>query len=138
MRQYVSVKAILLIAVMVHVDWHVGRPHHISSLSGDWPYHWILGVLTFAALGLFAGLKWPDRPYAPLALNAVAGLFVGHIVEALGEVLAYRESWALVMPAERWRLFFEFAAAGVAGCLLGLGFTILRRRTATGATLERS
>ncbi|MGH7553900.1 MAG: hypothetical protein ACREMQ_12820 [Longimicrobiales bacterium] len=42
------------------------------------------------------------------------------------------------MPAERWRLFFEFMAAGVAGCALGLGVTVLRRRTTTGATLERS
>jgi hypothetical protein len=138
MRRYVSVKAILLIAVMVHVDWHVGRPHHISSLSGDWPYHWILGVLTFAALPLYAARLWPDRLLTALTLNALAGLFTGHIVEALGEVLAYREPWRLVMPAERWRLFFEFAAAGVAGCVLGLGIGRLQRRAAAGGALERS
>jgi hypothetical protein len=111
MRAFRTVGLVLLLALAVHVDWHIGRPVH-HRLSLGWSYHWILGVASFALVTWLVLGKARDGP-GQLALIVIVGLVAGQIGEPIGEVLVYREPWQSVMPAERWHVFLAFAAAGI-------------------------
>ena len=127
MRRYISIWAVLLIMVLVHVDWHFGRGHH-HRLSLSWPYHWLIGLVTFFLLAWFCARKWPEHPFRAALLNGFLGLFAGQIVEPLLEVVGYRVPMTLVFSVERWRVFAQFAAAAAAGLFLGFGMLWARRR----------
>jgi hypothetical protein len=130
MRRYISIWAVLLIMVLVHVDWHFGRAHH-HHLSLSWPYHWVTGLVAFFLLGWFCARKWPDNPLGAALVNGSLGLFAGQVVEPLLEVVGYpRAPMASVFSAERWHVFAQFAAAAAVGLLTGLGMVWARRREA--------
>jgi len=127
MRRYISIRAVLLIMVLVHVDWHFGRGHH-HRLSLSWPYHWVTGLIAFFLLTWFCAWKWPDNPIRAALLNGSLGLFAGQIVEPLLEVVGYRAPIASVFSAERWHVFAQFATAAAVGLLVGIGMVRTRRR----------
>jgi hypothetical protein len=135
MTRYLSIAAILAIMVIVHVDWHFGRGHH-HHLSLSWPYHWITGLAAFFLLALFCARKWPENVAGTALLNGMLGLFAGQIIEPLAEGAIYGGSVASalsVLPAERWRVFGQFAAAAAGGLLLGIGLVRWRQRSASAA-----
>jgi hypothetical protein len=119
--RWLSCGLVVALAAVVHIDWHVGRPVHIGHALG-WSLHWIIAIPTFALItqAILARANWPT-----LASIILQGLFVGQIIEPIGEMLAYGEPWSAVMSAERWRIFFEFAAAGIAASCVTL--TLVRR-----------
>ncbi len=127
MRRYLSIWAVLLIMVMVHVDWHFGRGHH-HHMSLSWPYHWITGLVTFFLLVLFCARKWPEKFASAALLNGALGLFAGQIVEPMLEVIGYRISVATVFFPERWHVFWQFLMAAIAGLLAGIAVVSVRRR----------
>ncbi len=131
MRRYISIPAVLLLVVIVHVDWHLARGHH-HRLSMEWHYHWIIGFAALAALFLFAARKWPKHFLGTAFLNAAIGLFLGQIIEPLLEALGYHVPVAAVFSPERWRVFCEFLIAGVAGSLFGVALVYISRRAASG------
>jgi hypothetical protein len=116
--KYLSIPAILILWVVVHVDWHLARSHH-HRLSTEWHEHWIVGLLAMFALVLFCALKWPERFVLASLLNAAVGLFVGHIGEAWLEALRGHEPLNSGLTPERRHAFFQFSAAGLGGLLLG-------------------
>jgi len=125
---------ILLLAAMVHVDWHVGRGvHHGMSLG--WPCHWIVGAVSLAVVAWLV-LRWQHRLRTLLAV-LVTGLAAGQIVEPWLETLLFRLSWSEVMPAERWRIFLEFTVAGVLGVLLVPATVHVARRVRYGARVPQ-
>ena len=127
MQRYVSIWATLLIAVIVHVDWHFGRGHdHHLSLSLR--YHWMLGLVAFFLLALFCARKWPRNAVVAALVNGILGLFIGQIVEPLLEVVLYRVPVANGFTGERWAVFGQFGAAAVVGLLSGLGIIWFNRR----------
>jgi len=129
MRRYFSIWAILLIMVMVHVDWHLGRGgHHQHRLSFNWPYHWVTGLVTFFLLALFCARKWPENTTGAALLNGVLGLFAGQIVEPILEVVGYRVPVQSVFSPERWYVFGQFALAAAVGLLAGIGIVLANRR----------
>ena len=117
MRRHISILGALLLMVLVHVDWHLGRGHH-HRMSGEWRYHWLLGLAAFFLLVIYVARKWPGNPLPVAILTAAVGLFLGQIVEPLLEVVGYHFPIAIVLSPERWRVFFEFCAAGLAGFVL--------------------
>jgi len=125
MQKYISVPVIVVLWVIVHLDWHLARSHH-HRLSMEWHQHWIVGLAAFAALVLFSAWKWPDGFVWAALLNGAIGLFVGHIGEAWLEAVQSHEPFAV--SAERWRAFYEFTLAGLAGFLLGTVMVFGRRR----------
>jgi hypothetical protein len=127
MRQLISIRSIVLIAVAIHLDFHMGRPHHWEGSLG-WEYHWLFGLVSLFLFGWYVARKWPERPWLVLAVNGLLGLFVGQIIEPLGEVLFYRESLRNVYPPERWIVFGEFALAGLVGAVLGILLFLASRR----------
>jgi hypothetical protein len=126
MRRYISWWSVVAIAVMIHVDWHLGRGHH-HRLSLSWPYHWITGWITFLLLALFCARKWPATPFRTALLNGVLGLFAGQIVEPLLEALGYRTPVGMIFSPERWHVFGQFAIAAVVGLLAGFAVGAARR-----------
>ncbi len=121
MRRYVSIWAVLVIMVMVHVDWHLGRGHH-HARSLNWPYHWVTGLVTFLLLVFFCAGKtrWPKNPGGPALLNGILGLFAGQIVEPVLEVVAFRLPVATVFSPERWLIFGQFVEGSLGGLIIGL------------------
>lgn len=129
MTRWLSCALVVTLAVVVHIDWHVGRPEHIGHALG-WSLHWIIALPTFALVtqAILARAGWKT-----LASIVLQGLFVGQIIEPIGEMLVYGEPWSAVMTADRWRIFFEFAAAGIATSCVTLA--LLRRY---GVEVEKS
>lgn len=132
-RLLVSWWLVLLLAVVLHVDWHAGRPDHFR-LSLAWPLHWVIGLVAGGALAFHARRAWPDRYAAAVLANGVVAVLLGQGIEPLLEVLFYGEPFAVVLPLERWRIFIEFAAAGFGGALAVALLT--RRRAARGGTVS--
>jgi len=119
MRRYFSIWSVLLIALLVHLDWHFGRGHH-HRLSLGWPYHWVLGLLSFFVLARFCARKWPEAPVLAAFTNGLAGLLVGQVIEPFLEILGYHLPLGRMYSAERWYVFFQFLAAALVGLLAGL------------------
>jgi len=119
MRKYLSIPAILILWVVVHLDWHLARSHH-HRLSMEWHEHWIVGLVAMIVLVLFCAWKWPERFVWAAFLNAVIGLFLGHIGEAWLEARQGHDSLLSELTPERWHAFFQFSLAGLAGLLLGM------------------
>jgi hypothetical protein len=124
---------IFAVAVIVHLDWHLGRPHHIP-LSLGFPHHWILGLITGAALAWHATRADPQRATRLFILIGALGLFAGQILEPLGEVIVYdADTLTSVLSPFRWRLFGQFAIAFVVG---GASVLIAHQRRAQTAALS--
>jgi hypothetical protein len=127
MHKYLSIPAILLLVVIVHLDWHLARSHH-HRLSMEWHEHWIIGVAAFFLLVLFCAWKWPKPFVRASLLNGALGLFLGHIVEAWGEASLSHQTIGVVLTPERWHAFFQFSLAALAGLLLGMFLVFGKRR----------
>ena len=132
---YVRAGALIaVLAVLVHMDWHVGRAIH-HGLSLGWTYHWIVGVVGLGGMALLA-LRWRLR-LAALVAVVVAGLAAGQVLEPWLETVLYGLSWSEVMPVERWRVFLEFTLAGVLGLSLVQAVAYVVRRVRHEAGLPK-
>ena len=127
-RPPISVWFVLLLASVIHVDWHVARPTH-TRLALGWSYHWILGVLVFAVAAGVVARRWPLHAWLASALNVTLAVFVGQILEPLGEVLFYKLPLGRIVDGARWAVFAEFMAAGLITYLVVMSLTLTRRRT---------
>ncbi|HEY0810334.1 MAG TPA: hypothetical protein VGD49_09240 [Longimicrobiales bacterium] len=123
MTRWLSCALVVAIALVVHIDWHIGRPVHTGHALG-WSLHWVIAIPTFALMtqSILARAGWKT-----LAFVILQGLLVGQIVEPLGEVLIYRLTWSEVMPFDRWRIFCEFAIAGIATSCVTLALQFRRQ-----------
>jgi hypothetical protein len=107
------VPAVLLsvvLAAVLHLDWHVARPTH-HRLSLDWSYHWIVTALLFAAIAWFIARKWPQRAWALGAWVFVAAVIIAQGVEPVLESAFYDGQLAYDVEPERWTTFLRSMAA---------------------------
>jgi hypothetical protein len=126
---------IVVVGVIVHLDWHLGRPHHIP-LSLAFPHHWIVGLITGFALGSHATRSNPSHATRWFVLVGGLGLVAGQVLEPIGEVLVYDDvTLASVYPDVRWRLFGQFAIAFVVG---GAAVLIAHQRRVQAALMATS
>lgn len=100
------------IGVLMHVDWHLGRPGY-DQLSFGLAYHWALGVITFAASAWLILPRWPGSKTPVSVLVIVLGVMVGQGIEPLGEMILF-DAQPFADPV-RWRVFAEFMVAGIVG-----------------------
>jgi hypothetical protein len=120
MRRLGTVSLALLLAIGLHVDWHLARPlHHRLSLA--WERHWIVAALLFAAVAALVALRWPP----PARWRAGAwvlslGLVAAHVIEPVLTLFIYERRLAYEIEPERWTIFFESLAAGVPAYALTL------------------
>lgn len=84
MRRWHATLVALLVAVVIHLDWHLARPaHHRLSLA--WRQHWIVAAAAFAGIGWLVARRWPDQPWRTASGVVVAGVFVGQGLEPVVE-----------------------------------------------------
>ena len=111
-----------VLAALVHVDWHVGRPADMPPSLG-WPFHWLLGLATGIVMAWsFLRRRRSQTEGVDLSIALGLGLVLGQVVEPTLEVLIFQESFATVNPAVRWELFATFTLAlmgGVAAAAVG-------------------
>ena len=119
MRRYISIPSILLLGILVHLDWHLGRGHD-HRFSGEWAYHWITGFLGFLLVVFLVARKSPRWLTLAAVLNVALGLLLGQFLEPLGEALVYHLPVAQVVTPERSQVFREFLIAGIAGLVAGI------------------
>lgn len=112
MRRLISWRLVLILAALIHLDWHFARPLH-HGLSLDWATHWVFAIAFFAAAGWYVARKWPGAPWHAAAWNVGLALFVAQIVEPVLEEIFYEGRFAYVVSAERWTAFWECVGAGI-------------------------
>ena len=89
MRRYRSLLMGLLLATLIHLDWHMARPahYHIGGRLGlGWPYHWMVTALVFAIVGWFIARTWPEDRLRVGAESLVIGVLMGQVLEPALEV----------------------------------------------------
>lgn len=121
MRSLLSLPLALVLAVVIHTDWHLARPHHMR-LSLDWDFHWLLALPVFALAAGYVARRWPSRTWEASAVNLAATVFFAQVLEPLGEILYYRDTWRELVDPLRWTVFAQFAAAGLLAyiCVMAL------------------
>jgi hypothetical protein len=113
LRSRISIVNVFWIALLVHLDWHVGRGRHLRlSMESSW--HWLIAVFGFACVWFCTPRKESDPNHRRMVTSVVAGLFAGQVIEPLGEIVFYGDSLREVYASGRWTIFLEFAAAGLA------------------------
>jgi hypothetical protein len=117
MRALTSVPLILILATLVHVDWHFARPVH-HRLSLGWSTHWLFAIAFFVAAGWYIGRRWSDMPWRTAAWNVGLALILAQVIEPLFEA-ASDGQLGYPVTQERWAVFFESMAAGLPALVLG-------------------
>ena len=102
----------LWLGVLIHLDWHLGRPGP-SHLSFGLPYHWLIAVVAFAPLPWLLRRRWPDSLTQASVLVIALGIMLGQGVELLGEAIHFGLGSEPFTNPVRWRIFAEFLAAGI-------------------------
>lgn len=113
----------LWIGVLIHVDWHLGRPGH-DHLSFGFSYHWFLAVLTFAPLPWLLVRRWPNSVARASALAIGLGVLMGQGIEPLSEVILFNAGMEPFTNAVRWRVFAEFMVAGIVIYLVSVAVAV--------------
>jgi hypothetical protein len=126
MRNKVSWLVVLVLATLVHLDWHVARPTH-HRLSLGWSHHWVIGAVAFALAGVYIARRWPKTPWSAAAWNTGLALLIGHIIEPVLEAAYYRHELAYPVSPERWTAFGAFVAAGVPALIAAVWWNTRQR-----------
>ena len=109
--------AALWVGIMIHLDWHLGRPGH-DHRSFDLAWHWLFAVPAFLPVAWLARRRWPGAPFRAAVMIAVLGVLLGQGVEPLAEVILFEDGYEPFTDPLRWRIFAEFVGVGLATLLL--------------------
>ena len=111
--------AAVWVGVMIHLDWHLGRPGH-DHRSFDLTYHWLAALPTVLPVAGLAVKRWPHAALSAGAVLLGLGVLLGQGLEPLGEVVLFQEGWEPLTSPERWRVFAEFIGAGLITLWVGV------------------
>ncbi len=111
-RSLISWWLVIAIAVMLHLDWHIARPHSMH-FSGASEHHWILGLVTLAAAAWFIVRKWPDARWSAAAVNLGLAILLAQIVEPIVYGLIFNYGSPSINPPFFWQAFGEFLVGGI-------------------------
>jgi hypothetical protein len=121
----------LILATMLHVDWHLARPlHHRLSLA--WPLHWVVTALVFAVVGWWVGRR--AHGWRAASLVFVAAVVLAQVIEPVLEVLLYEGRLGYPADPGRWPAFLRATAAATPayfGCVWLCGREAMAARTGT-------
>ena len=133
MRRLQYAGLVLVLAAVIHIDWHLARPaHHRLSLA--WPNHWLFAAAAFAVVGCLIARGWPDAPGR--AATGIVGLAVllAQGLEPLLEVLTYQGRFGYPSDPGRWGAFALCLAAGLPALVAALIVCRPRMRGAFGTS----
>ena len=80
MRQHVSWLLVLILATLVHVDWHFARPLH-HRLSLGWSAHWLFAIGFFGLAGWYIARRWSSAPWKAAAWNVGLTLLAARVLD---------------------------------------------------------
>jgi uncharacterized membrane protein YagU involved in acid resistance len=109
----------VLLAVGIHVDWHLARPHH-HRLSLEWREHWIFSIVLFALVGMIVARLWPAVRWRAGTWTLALWVVLAQVVEPVLEAVFYDHRLAYDVEPARWTAFFVCLAAGIPACALAL------------------
>jgi hypothetical protein len=113
MRRFAIVLLAVLLAVGIHVDYHLARPLH-HRLSLDWQQHWVFAALLFAGVASLVARRWaPPERWRAGAWILVLGLLLAQVVEPVLTLGFYERRLAYEVEPELWTAFVECLAAGL-------------------------
>ncbi|HYJ80494.1 MAG TPA: hypothetical protein VEW03_12855 [Longimicrobiaceae bacterium] len=131
LRRLVSIPLVLLLVAIIHLDWHLARPHHHHRLSFDWDYHWLVAIPVFALAAAYVHRRFPGREWAAGAANLFLAALGAQVLEPLAEELYYLHRFVVMTDALRWAVFAEFMVAGIAAFAATMLVLKSRARRAT-------
>jgi hypothetical protein len=137
MRRLMMPLLIALLAVAIHVDWHLARPmHHRLSLA--WSQHWIVAAILFGIAGWLIARAWPDRPLRPALTIVGLAVLAAQGIEPVLEVALYQHRLGFPNDPSRWLAFAICLAAGLPALGAALWLTRPRDNAArpTGVSLK--
>jgi hypothetical protein len=134
-RRRVSWPLVLILATLVHLDWHFARPLH-HRLSLDWSTHWIFCIVVFAIAGWYIARRWPHAPWEPAAWNVGLALFIAQIVEPVLESAYYDHKLAYDLDPGRWTVFWVCVGAGLPALIIVIWWMTSRRARRSNGALE--
>lgn len=112
MRRLWFVLLTLILAAVIHVDWHVARPAH-HRLSLGWSQHWIFAASAFAIVGWLVARLWPEQTWRVGAWLAALAIVIAQGLEPMLEVAGYQHRFGFPDEPERWVVFAICQAAGL-------------------------
>ena len=138
MRWGISWPLVLILATLVHIDWHFARPLEYR-LSLGWSTHWLFGIACFAMAGWYIGRRLSNTGWKAAAWNVGLALFVGQGLEPVLEAAFYDRRFGYPVDSERWAAFWEFIGAGLPALVLTMWWLTVRRAAsqAIGGTDRR-
>lgn len=123
------------VAVLIHLDWHVGRPRHMRY-SLDWDFHWVLGLGAGIGMALIFVRRFGSGKAGPaLLVTGMLGFLLGQIVQPALEAIGNSLAFGTVNPPVRWSVFAGFSIAWLAGSAVVLALA-LRRASAGRAETD--
>ena len=94
----------VVLAAVLHLDWHLARPEH-HRFSFEWSYHWLPTALMFGVAGWMIARAWPLARWTLGGTVFVAAAVMAQVIEPALEVLFYQGRLGYVVEAERWAAF---------------------------------
>ena len=128
-RSLLSLPLTLLLGASIHLDWHLPRHEHDGRSLG-WDAHWLLAIPIFALAAWLIARRWPDNPWRPAALTVALGVFLGQVLEPLGEIIHFQATLADELEPARLTAFALFTLTGLVA--MGLTLWALARRPSSG------
>jgi hypothetical protein len=124
----------LLLAAVIHADWHLARPTH-HRLSLGWPQHWIFAAIGFAVVGWMIARQW-EHGFSIGAVVLALAIIVAQGVEPVLEVVIYQGRSGYASEPERWRVFATCLAVGLPAFVAAL--FLCRRRSGPPGGVRRA
>jgi hypothetical protein len=126
MSRIISFPIALVLAVLMHTDWHLARAGHHLGLG--WRYHWLLAIPVFAAGAAWMARKWPEMAWRRSAATVMVAIVLAGVVEPLGEVIHYHTNWSDAFGEHaRWVALTEYVAVGLLAGAITLAGLLWRR-----------
>jgi quinol-cytochrome oxidoreductase complex cytochrome b subunit len=115
----ISIPVILILAAVIHADYHLARPatHHWSF--GLW-WHWASCIVVFALAGAYIARRWPADRWRVAAINVTLGIITGQVIEPLVEGIPFGDGLGWDVTPDRWAAFGWCMAAGIPALMLVL------------------
>lgn len=109
----------ILLAVILHVDWHVARPAH-HRLSLGWADHWVITAGLFALAGCLIARRWSRAAWKMGAIVLAAAVLLAQGLEPVLEVLFFEGRLGYPDDPGRLAVFGRTMTAAVPAFWAGL------------------
>ena len=131
MQRWRSLAMGMILATLIHLDWHMARPahYHIGGRLGlGWPYHWIVSAFVFAIVGWFIARTWPENRWRVGAEGLAFGVLIGQVIEPMLEVALDLHRFGYPREPARMMAFGQTMLAAVPAYALALWLCAKRSR----------